>query len=79
MDDFKLSDLDQPLYEHSQVITAWELKAFAQELYYLRMQAPWWNPVYKWSVDIAMGTVMGLLQWIVNGKSAIKDSKGDRK
>lgn len=75
-DDFKLSDLNHPLYEYSQVVTILELDALIQSLYIERLMVPWWNVIRKWAIDVAIGTMVGLLQWVLDGKH-IKDKKGD--
>ena len=73
MDDrFKLSDMGQPLYEYSQVMTEQDLLAFERALSRQYHEIPWYHPVRKWSVGVSVGVVMGLRLWIRDGKGQIK-------
>lgn len=64
-------------YDHIQIITEDELKAFARELIWQQTQTPWYRPVLKWSLGVSAGVLIGLLDWLKSGKGGIKNSGGD--
>jgi hypothetical protein len=73
MDDkFRLSDIGRPLYEHSQVITEEELVAFEMALTQQYRDYPRYRFIMRWGTGVAIGVVLGLRMWLLEGKNSIK-------
>lgn len=67
-DPFKLSDLDSPLYEHSQIITVQELYSTYLTLAQYYEQARWWQWKLKYDIVMSARVIHDMLEWLDKGK-----------
>lgn len=68
MDEFKLSDLNNPLYEHSQVVTVHDLQTIYRGLAVQYDATKWWEFKRRYAIAVAGGTVYEILGWLHDGK-----------
>lgn len=74
-DEFKLSDLNNPLYEHSQVITQDELIGVYITIDFVLNSLKWWHLKKKYDLRLARQIVEEMIHWIQDGKKEPKETK----
>ena len=73
MSKFHPDDLINPLYEHSQVITADDLHIIYQGLVTQYKESKWWEFSHRHDVAIAGHTIYELLLWLHDGKPKLRE------
>ncbi len=71
MGKFHPDDLRNPLYEHSQVVTVYELQVIYQGLAAQYHHSKWWQFRHRYNLSIAGHAVYELLAWLHDGKPAL--------
>lgn len=74
MGKFHPDDLNNPLYEHSQVVTVYDLQAIYRGLAAQYNASKWWEFRHKYNLIVAGHAVYELLTWLQDGKPALKGS-----
>lgn len=72
MGEFHPDDLKNPLYEHSQVITVYDLQVIYQGLAAQFHYSKWWEFRLRYNLSVAGHTIYELLSWLHDGKPALK-------
>lgn len=67
-DDFRISDLGKPVYEHSQVITLQELVATYNVILEVYQHLRWWQWIQKGKFQAILGAVHEMILWLQSGK-----------
>lgn len=77
MGKFNPDDLVNPLYEHSQVVTVYDLQVIYGGLAAQYKDLKWWEFKQRYSLAVAGHVVYELLNWLHDGKPALR-KPGDR-
>lgn len=72
-DKFNPEDLKNPLYEHSQVVTIYELMAMYRGLADQYKHAKWWQFRLKHDLKIAAHALYEIIKWLRQGKPEMYD------
>lgn len=72
MGKFHPDDLNNPLYEHSQVVTVFDLQVIYRGLTAQYQLTRWWQLRQRYNLSIAGHVVYELLTWLHDGKPTLK-------
>lgn len=70
---FNPDDLRHPLYEHSQVITEYDLSVIWRGLAVHYQRSKWWEIRHRYNLLIAGQTVKELMLWLNDGKPTLRN------
>ena len=74
-DKFHPDDLNNPLYEHSQVVTVYDLQVIYRGLAAQYHFSKWWQFRNRFTLAVAGHTIYELLSWLHDGKPALKGAE----
>lgn len=76
-DDFKISDLNNPLYEHSQVVTVYDLQIIYRGLAAQYHLSKWYQFKLRHDLAVAGHAIYEMLAWLHDGKPSLRDAGGE--
>lgn len=73
MSKFHPDDLTNPLYEHSQVVTVYDLQIIYHGLAVQYKESKWWDIRRRYNIAVAGHTIYELLSWLHDGKPKLRN------